>query len=148
MWHCALTLWGRIGEVIQGFPWYSNCWCAASTRPWKATAADAGHALLVPEIGWSTQSTPRLPKVASSRAPRYGGGTGLGTAFAVAALFLSIEISNAPAALADPPYQDCNQARADGRTSIPFTDPAYQPELDLDGDGLACEPSKSHRSRR
>jgi hypothetical protein len=90
----------------------------------------------------------KLIKVASSRAPLYRGGTGLRTAFAVFALFLSIEIGNASTALADPPYEDCNQARADGRSSIPYTDPAYQPELDLDGDGLACEPSKSHRSRR
>jgi hypothetical protein len=63
-------------------------------------------------------------------------------------VFLSVEISNASAAVADPPYQDCNQARADGRSSIPFTDPAYRPELDFDGDGLACEPSKSRRSTR
>jgi Excalibur calcium-binding domain len=72
----------------------------------------------------------------------------LGTVFAVSAVLLSVEISNASAAMADPPYQDCNQARADGRFSIPFTDPAYQPELDFDGDGLACEPSKSRRSTR
>ncbi|WIM90087.1 excalibur calcium-binding domain-containing protein [Candidatus Mycobacterium wuenschmannii] len=51
-------------------------------------------------------------------------------------------------ASADPPYEDCSQARADGRSSIPYTDPAYNPDLDLDGDGLACEPSKAHRSRR
>jgi hypothetical protein len=75
-------------------------------------------------------------------------GTALRTTFAATALLVSIEISSASPALADPPYQDCYQARADGRSSIPFTDPAYQPELDLDGDGLACEPSKAHRSRR
>ncbi|HEY3740940.1 MAG TPA: excalibur calcium-binding domain-containing protein [Bryobacteraceae bacterium] len=72
----------------------------------------------------------------------------LRTAFAVSAMFFSIEISSASAAVADPPYQDCNQARADGRSSIPFTDPAYRPELDFDGDGLACEPGKSRRSTR
>jgi hypothetical protein len=91
---------------------------------------------------------PRLASVAWLRTPRHQDRTALRTAFAVSALFLGIEISNASLALADPPYQDCNQARADGRYSIPFTDPAYQPELDLDGDGLACEQSKSHRSRR
>jgi hypothetical protein len=51
-------------------------------------------------------------------------------------------------ALAGPPYQNCNEAHADGRYSIPTSDPAYRPDLDLDGDGLACEPSKSRRSTR
>jgi hypothetical protein len=55
--------------------------------------------------------------------------------------------ANSPA-LAGPPYQDCNQAHADGRYSIPTSDPAYRPDLDLDGDGLACEPSKQRRSTR
>jgi Excalibur calcium-binding domain len=63
-------------------------------------------------------------------------------------MFFGVGISNASAAVADPPYQDCNQARADGRSSIPYTDPAYRPELDFDNDGLACEPSKSRRSTR
>ena len=31
---------------------------------------------------------------------------------------------------------------------IPTSDPAYRPDLDLDGDGLACEPAKSRRSTR
>jgi len=51
-------------------------------------------------------------------------------------------------ALADPPYQNCNEAHADGRYSIPISDPAYRPDLDLDLDGLACEPSKGRRSTR
>jgi hypothetical protein len=54
----------------------------------------------------------------------------------------------AATALADPPYQDCNQAHADGRYSIPVNDPAYRPDLDPDGNGLACEPSKGRRSTR
>jgi hypothetical protein len=86
--------------------------------------------------------------VALLRAWRHKHRTGLRTAFAVSAMLLSVEISSASAAVADPPYQDCNQARADGRSSIPFTDPAYRPELDFDGDGLACEPGKSRRSTR
>jgi hypothetical protein len=61
---------------------------------------------------------------------------------------VGIEIRTAPTALADPPYQNCSEARADGRSSIPYTDPAYRPELDLDGDGLACEPGKPRRSTR
>jgi hypothetical protein len=47
--------------------------------------------------------------------------------------------------LAAPPYQNCNEAHADGRYSIPTSDPAYRPDLDLDGDGLACEPAKGGR---
>jgi hypothetical protein len=86
--------------------------------------------------------------VASSRALLHTHGTRLRAAFAVSALFLSVGIGTASATSADPPYQDCNQARADGRSSIPFTDPAYRPELDLDGDGLACEPGKPRRSTR
>ena len=72
----------------------------------------------------------------------------LRTAFAVLALISGVELSYVSAASADPPYQDCNQARADGRWSIPYTDPAYRPELDFDGDGLACEPGKARRSTR
>jgi Excalibur calcium-binding domain len=73
----------------------------------------------------------------------------LKTAFVVVALLSAVELGNASVASADPPYEDCNQARADGRSSIPYTDPAYRPELDLDGDGLACEPNtKSRRSTR
>ncbi|WP_292991413.1 excalibur calcium-binding domain-containing protein [Mycobacterium sp.] len=72
----------------------------------------------------------------------------LHTACVCLTLLFGAEVSASSAASADPPYQDCDQARADGRSSIPYTDPAYQPELDFDGDGLACEPSKAHRSRR
>ncbi|UMB68207.1 excalibur calcium-binding domain-containing protein [Mycobacterium paraterrae] len=68
---------------------------------------------------------------------------------AVVATLLSFEIKNATVAIADPPYQNCSEARADGRSSIPATDPAYRPDLDLDGDGFACEPaSKGRRSTR
>jgi hypothetical protein len=67
---------------------------------------------------------------------------------ATVALVCGIGVKAAPAAIAQPPYQSCDEARADGRSSIPYTDPAYRPELDFDGDGLACEPSKAHRSRR
>jgi hypothetical protein len=72
----------------------------------------------------------------------------LRAALAVTSLFLGIEIAAGPTALAGPPYQNCNEAHADGRYSIPTSDPAYRQDLDLDGDGLACEPSKSRRSTR
>jgi hypothetical protein len=83
---------------------------------------------------------PKIARVVTMRA--------LHTACVCLTLLFGVGVSAASAASADPPYEDCDQARADGRSSIPFTDPAYQPELDLDGDGLACEPSKAHRSRR
>lgn len=107
----------------------------------------------MPGSGDGLGRNPRARKFAlmSSRLRKLTGVTStrtLRTAFAVLALTFGVEVANAPAAFADPPYQDCNDARADGRSSIPYTDPAYQPELDLDGDGLACEPSKAHRSRR
>ena len=70
------------------------------------------------------------------------------TALAVITIVVGAEFTSASSAMAGPPYQNCNEARADGRSSIPSTDPAYRPELDLDGDGLACEPAKSRRSTR
>ena len=45
----------------------------------------------------------------------------------------------APVAVADPPYKNCSQARADRRHDIPRADPAYAPHLDRDNDGIACE---------
>jgi hypothetical protein len=72
----------------------------------------------------------------------------LRTALVVTSLIFGIEIDADSTALAGPPYQNCNEAHADGRYSIPSTDPAYRPDLDLDNDGLACEPSKARRSTR
>jgi hypothetical protein len=69
-------------------------------------------------------------------------------ALAVTSLVFGIAIDAEPMALAGPPYQNCGEAHADGRYSIPSTDPAYRPDLDLDKDGLACEPSKARRSTR
>jgi hypothetical protein len=65
----------------------------------------------------------------------------LHAAIVVTSLIFGIEINADSTALAGPPYQNCNEAHADGRYSIPSTDSAYRPDLDLDGDGLACEPS-------
>jgi hypothetical protein len=38
-----------------------------------------------------------------------------------------------------PPYSNCEEAHADGRYNIPQGDPAYNPALDRDGDGIACD---------
>ncbi|MGN6334567.1 excalibur calcium-binding domain-containing protein [Mycobacterium sp.] len=45
----------------------------------------------------------------------------------------------APMATASGPYRNCTEAHKDGRYSIPKGDPDYQPKLDRDNDGLACE---------
>ena len=37
-------------------------------------------------------------------------------------------------------FAGCHEARAAGRENIPIGDPAYHPDMDGDGDGLACEP--------
>ena len=49
----------------------------------------------------------------------------LRAALAVTSLIFGIEIDSEPMALADPPYQNCNEAHADGPYSIPISDPAY-----------------------
>lgn len=36
-------------------------------------------------------------------------------------------------------YQNCDEARKDGRSNIPTGDPAYSPRLDKNHDGIACE---------
>ncbi len=64
------------------------------------------------------------------------------TALVITSLIVGIGIATAPSALADPPYRNCSEAHADGRYNIPSSDPAYRPQLDRDGDGLACEPYK------
>lgn len=92
------------------------------------------------------------PEAEASKLIRYHISTAgvfmLRTLFAVTSLIISAEIISAPAGLAGPPYSNCSEARADGRSSIPSTDPAYRPDLDADGDGLACEPPKGRRSTR
>jgi hypothetical protein len=60
-------------------------------------------------------------------------------AMALAAGILGSAAATSPVALADPPYKNCSQAHADGRYNIPRGDPAYQPKLDRDDDGIACE---------
>ena len=37
-------------------------------------------------------------------------------------------------------YLGCDQVRAAGKAPLRYGDPGYRPEMDGDGDGLACEP--------
>ena len=37
-------------------------------------------------------------------------------------------------------YRDCDDARAMGAAPLHRGAPGYRPELDADGDGVACEP--------
>ena len=37
-------------------------------------------------------------------------------------------------------WSGCNDARAAGVTPLHFGEPGYRPEMDGDGDGIACEP--------
>lgn len=45
----------------------------------------------------------------------------------------------APSATAQPPFQNCTQAKAAGVCNIPSSSPYYQSKLDRDGDGIGCE---------
>ncbi len=44
-----------------------------------------------------------------------------------------------PAMAALPPFANCDEARAEGRTNIPSSDVRFSPGLDRDGDGIGCE---------
>jgi len=37
-------------------------------------------------------------------------------------------------------YSGCNEVRAAGKAPLYRSDPGYRPEMDGDGDGIACEP--------
>lgn len=37
-------------------------------------------------------------------------------------------------------YAGCNEVRAAGKAPLHSEDPGYSPEMDDDGDGIACEP--------
>jgi hypothetical protein len=60
-------------------------------------------------------------------------------ALLVAAAIGAAAVGAAPVAFADPPYDKCKDAAADGRFNIPSDDPAYGDWLDSDHDGIACE---------
>jgi hypothetical protein len=58
-----------------------------------------------------------------------------------------LQTANAPATLTrehNPPvgayYPGCNAARAAGVAPLLAGEPGYRPEMDGDGDGIACEP--------
>lgn len=42
-------------------------------------------------------------------------------------------------AKAEQPFLSCAQAKASGHSNIPETDDHYNPQLDRDHDGIACE---------
>ena len=53
---------------------------------------------------------------------------------------IGLAIFGAPAAMAESSkYGSCKEAAQDGRYNIPKDDPDYDPKLDRDGDGIACE---------
>ena len=51
----------------------------------------------------------------------------------------AVGVIGAPMAMADPPYKNCAEARADGAPPLYEGDPGYAPHLDRDHDGIACE---------
>ena len=53
----------------------------------------------------------------------------LRAALVVVSLIFGTEINADSTALAGLPYQNCNEAHADGRYSIPISDPAHRPDL-------------------
>ncbi len=60
----------------------------------------------------------------------------VGTGLAGAA----VGVIGAPMAMADPPYKNCAEARADGAAPLYEGDDGYEaPRLDRDQDGIACE---------
>lgn len=40
-------------------------------------------------------------------------------------------------------YAGCNEVRAQGKDPLYAGQPGYRPEMDGDGDGIACEPIRS-----
>ena len=56
----------------------------------------------------------------------------------LAAAFGFTALAASPAAAA-PPYANCDAANAEGAFSIKVGEPGYEPRLDRDGDGVACE---------
>jgi Excalibur calcium-binding domain len=72
-----------------------------------------------------------------------GGLTLLRMSFAAAVLLAGLlGVAAAPVASASP-YKTCKEAAHDGVFNIPKGDPNYDPGLDRDGDGVACEKKSS-----
>jgi hypothetical protein len=51
----------------------------------------------------------------------------------------SAMLTTAPAPKGGLPYRNCKEAARDGRWNIHIGDPAYNPALDRNHDGIACE---------
>lgn len=60
------------------------------------------------------------------------------TGLTLAAAFGFTALAASPAAAA-PPYANCTVANAEGAFNIKVGEPGYEPRLDRDGDGVACE---------
>ncbi|MEB7503952.1 excalibur calcium-binding domain-containing protein [Arthrobacter koreensis] len=60
------------------------------------------------------------------------------TGLTIAAAFGFTALAASPAAAA-PPYANCDAAAAEGVYNIAEGQPGYEPSLDRDGDGIACE---------
>ena len=60
------------------------------------------------------------------------------TGLTLAAAFGFTALAASPAAAA-PPYANCDAAAAEGVYNIKVGEPGYEPSLDRDGDGVACE---------
>ena len=95
----------------------------------------------------SCMSTQGIPKQAHARAVNSyllpvgissDGGCRMVRGLFLAGVFI-VGVAMAPVAQAAGPYNNCSQAKADGVCNIPENSPYYQPKLDRDGDGIACE---------
>jgi len=74
-------------------------------------------------------------------------GTGMVASFAATWAFVPIGATDREGAATQPPpaqtnvyYPYCRDARAAGAAPLYRGQPGYRPELDADGDGIACEP--------
>ena len=84
------------------------------------------------------QTTPvRFAKSSNGHIPAMQGGATVVAAAAVG--IITGATVTAPVAIASGPYRNCTEAHRDGRYNIPKGDPDYQPKLDRDNDGIACE---------
>jgi hypothetical protein len=50
----------------------------------------------------------------------------------------------APTTASNVHYSGCNQVRAAGKVPLNAGQPGYRTDMDGDGDGIACEPIRSH----
>jgi hypothetical protein len=85
-------------------------------------------------------------------APNFGGVI-IKTVFLLFLLVVMVAIRNlfplsaesaSQAGIAEIHYRNCAVARAAGAAPIYMGKPGYEPRLDADNDGVACEPWRSH----